>query len=108
MDLFFTRTPVEPDHVIERARIAADVVGGVAADQVLIVRSAIENHVAGRRQLTGGGIIGGLVGVQGAGAKANFDVASHVVDVLVFLLLVGTNQHFVAAQRNIDGRRLRA
>ncbi len=96
-DLVLDAHAAGTDHVIKRAGIAADVIGGVAADQVLVVASAVEHHVARRGQLSGRGIVGGLVGVQRVGAKANYHMPSAAVDVLILLLLIGANQHFIAA-----------
>ena len=67
--LFFTLHAGRAGGVIERAAVTADVVGGMAADHVLVVRTAVEYHVPGCRYLTGGRVIRRLVGVQGIGPK---------------------------------------
>ncbi len=91
-------------YVVKRPGIAADIVGGVSADQVLVVGAAVVDDVTGGGDLPGGGVVGRLIAMQDVGAKPNFDVAAHLVDVLVLFLLVGANQHFVAVQDDVRGR----
>src|ERR1039458_5269978 len=93
-----------PGHIVERSGIAADIVGGMSADQVLVVGATIVNHVSGGGDLSGGGIVGGLVAVYDTIAKPDFHVAAHLVNVLALFLFIGANQDFVAVQDHVGWR----
>ncbi len=95
--------PSRPDYIVKRSGVAADVVGGVGAHQVFVVGAPIEDHVPVRLGLPRGGIVSDLVGVQCVVAEPHHNVATRPIDVLVPILVVAANQHFIPTQGNVHG-----
>src|SRR5664280_3905507 len=73
------------DYIVERSRVAADVVGGMRPDQMVVVGAPIEDYVSVCRDLPRRGIVSDLVGVQRVGAEPHHDVAAGLVNVLVLI-----------------------
>src|ERR1019366_9989288 len=88
-------------HIVERAGIAADIVGGMSADQVLVVGAAIINNVSGGGDLSGGGIVGGLVAMYNTVAKPDFHVAAHLVNVLALFLFIGRSEEHTSELQSL-------
>ena len=66
---------------------------------------AVERQVAAGGGLTGGVVVGDLVGAQHAVAIIDFRVAAQLVDIAGFLLLARLDDDFLPRPRRRDGGR---
>jgi len=72
---------------------------------VLVMGTAIERHVAGGGGLTGGIVVGDLVGPQHPDAIIDFRVTAQLVDIAGFLLLARLDDDLLPRPRGRDGGR---
>src|SRR5690348_11111908 len=87
------------DDVIKLSRFGLRVVGGSTAFHVKVVRAAIEDQVPGGGNVSGGLVVGDLVGVDIEFAELNMDVATEIVDIANFFLGQGADGDFFSLRR---------
>jgi hypothetical protein len=75
-------------HVVEVAGFGQAVVGTACGGQVLVVRAAIKNHMAGGGDLAGEIVVRHFVCFQRVAAETDLDVAVQPIDVVLLLLSI--------------------
>jgi len=93
------------DHVIEGPRLGASVVIAVTCLDVLVVRSAVQNHVAFQFGIAGSGVVGDFIRVEHRVAIVNLGLPAQLVKRTVLFLLNGSNRDLFLGQAGGRGGR---
>ncbi len=91
------------NHVFEASGFRADVVGSLSGFDVLVVRAAVEHHVAVRNGISGVGVVVHRIGIQNVGAVVNLRLAAQLEYGAVFFLLQGADGDILLSRRGRRG-----